>query len=82
MITVDLNKAKEIAHTIRRQKRSEEFAPLDDVIAKQIPGTDVVAVEAQRQAIRDKYAQAQTVIEQSQSADDLLVIVTSLNEQG
>ena len=63
MITVNINKAKLIAHGLRRTARSEEFVPLDAAIARQIPGTDAQAVEAQRQSIRDKYAQAQTAID-------------------
>jgi hypothetical protein len=62
-IEVDLPKAKTIAHDIRRQKREEEFKPHDDLIIKQIPGTDIPAVEAKRQKIRDKYAQVQVAID-------------------
>lgn len=61
MIKVDMTKAKAIAHTIRREERSKEFAPLDDMIAKQIPGWE--QAEAQRQAIRDKYTAIQDAIE-------------------
>ncbi len=43
-ITINLDKAKQIGHDIRRQKRAEEFAPLDEKIMKQIPGIDVAAV--------------------------------------
>ena len=71
MITINLPKAKTIAHDIRRQKRAEEFAPLDEVIMKQIPGTDVQAVEAQRQAIRDKYAVLQSSIDSAEDPDTL-----------
>jgi hypothetical protein len=56
MITINLDKAKNIAHDIRRIKREEEFAPYDAVIMKQIPGNDATEAEAARQAIRDKYA--------------------------
>jgi hypothetical protein len=56
MITINLNKAKTISHEIRRQHRAAEFDPLDQVIMRQIPGTDVVAIETERQLIRDKYA--------------------------
>ena len=59
MITININKAKVIAHNMRREARSVEFSPLDAVIAKQIPGTDVQQVEAERQTIRDKYAAMQ-----------------------
>jgi len=61
MIKVDMDKAKGIAHTIRREKRAKEFAPLDDQIAKQIPGWE--QAEAQRQVIRDKYSAIQDAIE-------------------
>lgn len=75
MITVDLTKAKDIAHNIRRQKRSEEFEPLDSVLAKQIPGTDAQAVEAQRQQIRERYAQVQLNIDGAQTVEQLAQIV-------
>lgn len=61
MIKVDINKAKAIAHNIRREERAKEFAPLDDMIAKQIPGWE--NAESQRQAIRDKYTAIQDAIE-------------------
>ena len=61
MIRVDMGKAKAIAHTIRREERAKEFAPLDDQIAKQIPGWE--QAEAQRQVIRDKYSAIQDAIE-------------------
>lgn len=63
MIIVNLAKAKSIAHEARRAARASEFAPLDQKIAAQIPGTDAVAIEAERQAIRDKYAATQTAID-------------------
>lgn len=71
MITVNIDKAKAIAHDMRRAARAEEFKPLDEVVMKQIPGTDVQAVEAQRQAIRDKYAEMQTAIDSSVSVEDI-----------
>ena len=71
MIVVNINKAKTIAHDMRRAARTEEFAPLDAVIMKQIPGVDIQAVEAQRQAIRDKYAQLQAQMDSAQTIDEL-----------
>jgi hypothetical protein len=38
MITINIDKAKTIAHDKRREARSVEFQPYDDAIAKQIPG--------------------------------------------
>jgi hypothetical protein len=67
----DLDKCKEIGHDRRRQQRAEEFAPYDDVIAKQIPGADAIAAEEARQAIRDKYALIQDVIEGASTPDEI-----------
>lgn len=78
MITINLDKAKTISHDIRRQKRAEEFQPLDEVIMKQIPGTDIQAIEAERQVIRDKYAEIQTTIDEAQDSATLLTIVQNI----
>jgi hypothetical protein len=71
MIIVNIDKAKAIGHEIRREKREEEFAPLDTVIMKQIPGKDVQAAESERQAIRDKYAVVQADIEAAETPDEI-----------
>lgn len=75
MITIDMTKAKEIAHEKRRAARSAEFAPHDEVIMKQIPGVDAQAAEAARQAIRDKYATLQAQMDAAQSADELKALL-------
>jgi hypothetical protein len=75
MIKINLDKAKGIAHDIRRQKRSEEFAPLD--IKATIP-SEAVAAEAQRQAIRDKYAAIQQEIDAAVAVEELKNIVEVL----
>jgi hypothetical protein len=56
MIVINIDKAKAIGHDMRRAAREAEFKPLDDIIAKQIPGTAAQEAEAQRQLIREKYA--------------------------
>ena len=61
----DLVASKEIAHVIRRQNREEEFIPYDNVIMKQIPGSDAVAAEASREEIRVRYSGIQSAIEAS-----------------
>ena len=71
MITINLNKAKDIAHDIRRAKREEEFAPLDAIIMKQIPGNDATEAEAARQAIRDKYAAMQVQINAASTPESI-----------
>ena len=63
----DLDKCKAIGHERRRAARAEEFAPYDDIIAKQIPGMDATEAEAARQAIRDKYAAMQAAIDAATS---------------
>jgi hypothetical protein len=55
MIKINVDKAKAIGHDMRRAARAEEFKPFDEAIAKQIPGA-ADGAEAERQAIRDKYA--------------------------
>lgn len=67
----DLDKCKEIGHDIRRQQRAEEFAPYDDIIAKQIPGADAAEAEAKRQEIRDRYAVIQDAIEGASTPDEI-----------
>ncbi len=71
MITVNLDKAKEIAHEKRREARDEEFKPYDEVIMKQIPGNNMVQAEAARQAIRDKYDELQTQMNEAQTVEEL-----------
>ena len=71
MIRVNVEKAKAIAHDMRRAARAAEFAPHDEVIAKQIPGTDAVAAEEARQQIRDKYTLIQDVIEGASTPDEI-----------
>jgi hypothetical protein len=78
MITIDINLAKGVVHTIRRQQRELEFSPLDREIQLQIPTTDLAAVEAQRQAIRDQYAAIQTAIDSASGTEELKIIAESL----
>ena len=68
-LVIDLTKAKNIGHDMRRAARAEEFKPYDEAIAKQIPGTD--GAETARQAIRDKYAVIQTSIEAASTPDEI-----------
>jgi hypothetical protein len=71
MITINIDKAKEIAHEIRRQARAEEFKPYDEIIMKQIPGNDFVVAESARATIRTKYTQMQTAINSSTTVDQI-----------
>ena len=68
MITINLEKAKNIAHDKRRAARSAEFAPLD--IKATIPA-EAQAAETARQAIRDKYATMQTAIDDATTVEQI-----------
>lgn len=73
MIRINIDKAKDIAHEIRRAKRAEEFAPLD--VKATIPA-EAKAAEAARQAVRDKYADMQVAIDQAATPDELKAIIS------
>ena len=72
MITVNLNKAKEIAHEKRRAARAEEFAPLD--IKATIPAEAAAAEEA-RAAVRAKYADMQNAMDAASTVDELKALL-------
>jgi hypothetical protein len=69
MITINIDKAKAIAHDKRREARTEEFKPHDEIIMKQIPGVDATAAEAARAVIRTKYTEMQTAIDEASTVD-------------
>ena len=75
-VNINLAKAKAHGHVLRREKRAEEFIPHDDIIAKQIPGSDTSAAETARVAIRTKYATMQTNID---NATDVAGIKSALD---
>lgn len=74
-IKINIEKAKDIAHDMRRAKRAEEFAPLD--IKATIP-SEAAAAEAARQEVRAKYAELQQQIDAAQSTEQLKAIVQPL----
>ena len=72
MISININKAKAIAHDVRRAKRAEEFAPLD--VKATIP-SEAAAAEAARQAVREKYAELQAQIDAAATPDELKALI-------
>jgi hypothetical protein len=68
VITINIDKAKTIAHDKRREARSAEFAPLD--IKATIPSEATVA-ETARQVVRDKYAAMQAAIDSASTVDEI-----------
>ncbi len=75
MISINIDKAKTIAHDKRRAARSAEFAPLD--VKATIP-SEAAAAEAARQAVREKYATVQTSIDAASDVGALKTIVEGL----
>ena len=73
--TYDLDKVKRIAHRKRRNRRYNQFAPHDNVIAKAIPGTATDAAEASRASTRTKYATMQTEIDDASTIDEIYAIL-------
>jgi hypothetical protein len=66
MITINIDKAKTVAHDMRRTARLAEFAPLD--VKANIP-SEAVAAETARQVVREKYAAIQTAIDGAATTD-------------
>lgn len=75
MITINITKAKNIAHDARRAARSAEFAPLD--VKATIP-SEATAAEAARAVVRTKYAEMQTAIDAAASTTALKTIMEQL----
>ena len=74
-IVINVDKAKAIAHDMRRAARAEEFKPLD--VQATIP-TEAVEAEAARQQVREKYATIQTNIDNATDVAGLKQIVEAL----
>ena len=75
MITINIDKAKAIAHDKRRQARSAEFAPLD--IKATIP-SEAIAAETARALIRTKYATMQADIDAATTINALIAEISEL----
>ena len=74
MITVDMTKAKVIAHEKRRTSRNAAFAPLD--IKATIPAEATAAEEA-RAVIRTTDAALQVTMDAAADADALKLLLPS-----
>jgi hypothetical protein len=72
VITINIDKAKTIAHDARRTARSAEFAPLD--IKASIP-SEATEAEALRQAVRDKYATMQAAIDAATTTEQIKAVM-------
>lgn len=74
-IGINLDRAKSVAHDIRRRERAKEFAPLD--IAATIPA-QAAGAEASREQIREKYSVLQDEIITARDVDALTEIVKTM----
>jgi hypothetical protein len=72
MIIINVNKAKAIAHDMRRTARAEEFKPLD--VKATIP-SEAAQAEVERQAVRDKYAVMQTAIDAATTTEQIKAVM-------
>lgn len=79
-IEIDMDKAKEIAHTQRRAMRLEEFTPLDQAIAFRLPGANFKETEKLRESVRDKYKEMQGAIDSADSPEQLKAILETYRE--
>jgi hypothetical protein len=68
MIVININKAKDIGHNIRRAARAAEFKPLD--LKATIP-SEAEAAEQARQLVREKYAEIQTNIDTASTPEEI-----------
>lgn len=71
MITINIEKAKSMAHTLRRNKREQMFAPYDRVIQLNIPGNDLVVAEENRAKIRLLDNKCQAEIDASSTPEQI-----------
>ena len=70
-IGVNMDKALAIAHSRRRIKRDADFKPHDDIVAMQIPGSDIAAAHAARDLIRDSDAGTQIELDECLTPEEL-----------
>jgi hypothetical protein len=81
-IEIDLDRAKAIAHDIRRRRRADELAPHDRVISLKIPGASADQAEAARREIRTRYSAMQDAIDSAASVADLQRLLSPQNAPG
>lgn len=74
-LIVNIDKAKMIAHIIRRDNREQAFVPFDAVIMKQIPGVSAVQAESERQAIRVADAVRQASIDAATTLAEIQALI-------
>lgn len=74
-LAVSLARAKEVSHSYRRRARDIEMAPLDDIVAKNVPGSNPQQAENARVALRGKYEALQAQIDAASDVDALKALI-------
>ncbi len=77
-ITINVGKAKDVAHDMRRQDRAARMAPLD--VKATIPA-EAAEAEASRQAIREHNAKVQVAIDDATSEQQLVEALDMLKQE-
>lgn len=75
MIRINLEKARTIAHNLRRAARDREMAPFDAIVAKQIPN-ETAQAESERAKLRTKYQKIQNDIDAAKDVDELKAAIS------
>ncbi len=78
MITINLDKARGIAHAHRRAARAVAFKPHDERIRLALPGDDLEALDAPRRKIREADAAVQAKIDKAKNVATLSALVGAL----
>ena len=78
MITINLDKARGIAHGRRRAVRAAAFKPHDERIRLALPGDDLMTLDAPRHKIRKADAAVQAKIDKAKNVAALSALVGAL----
>lgn len=78
MITINLDKARGIAHDRRRAARAVAFEPHDERIRLALPGDDLRVLDGPRHKIREADAAVQTKIDKAKNVAALSALVGAL----
>jgi len=75
-VSVDMPKARDIGHAMRRAKRESELAPLDKEMNINLTSpTKLAEIEAGRRAVRDNYAAMQVEIDAADTPAEILSVI-------
>lgn len=80
-LTHDVERAREVCHTKRREARAAKLAPLDNkAVAALANPAALAAAETERQSVRDENAAIQTQIDAAVTVADLSDLVAAFHQ--